>query len=266
LSAYYSDTLGSDAFPKAEQAAQKALSVDDTLAEAYNSVALARMDYKWDFPGAEVAYRRALELDPEYATAHQWYAEYLIAMGREQEARREVRRAQNLDPLSLINNATVGEIEFFTRNYDRAEAQLRATHDLDQQFWPAAWFLGWTYEAQGKKRDALQLLEKARALSPGDAQIISELAYAYALNGEKDRAELCLRELGKTPSKLGAYSYTIALVYSALGDKDAAFKWLGLALQDRCWMLIYAKMDPRMDPLRSDPRFKDVVKRIGLVS
>jgi len=240
--------------------------VDDTLAEAYNSVALARMDYKWDFPGAEVAYRRALELDPEYATAHQWYGEYLIAMGREQEARRELRRAQDLDPMSLINNATIGEIEFFSRNYDQAVAQLRATLDLDQQFWPAAWFRGWSYEAQGKTREALQLLERAKALAPDDAQITSELAYAYAVSGEKERARMCLRDLGKTPSKRGPYSYTIALVYSALGDKDTAFQWLDLALQDRCWMLIYSKVDPRMDPLRSDPRFNDVLKRIGLVS
>lgn len=266
LSAYYSDELSSEAFSKAEAAAQKALSLDDSLAEAYNSLALARMDYKWDFPGAEVAYRRALQLDPEYATAHQWYAEYLIAMGREQEARSEARRAQDLDSMSLINNATVGEIEFYSRNYDQAVAQLRATLDLDQRFWPAAWFLGWTYEAQGNTQEALQLLEKAHGIFPKDAQITSELAYAYADSGDKSRAQQCLHELEKMPRKLGAYPYTIALVYAAMGDKDTAFKWLASALQGRCWMLVYAKADPRMDRLRSDPRFNDVIKKVGLVS
>ena len=263
LSAYYSDIPATEAFPKAEEAAQKALSIDSTLAEAYNSLALVRVDYKWDFAGAEVAYRRAIDLNPEYSTAHQWYAEYLIAMGRQEEARREIRRAQQLDPLSLIDNATMGEIEFFARNYDQASAQLHATLDLDQRFWPAQWFLGWTYEGQGKNREALETLENAQSISPDDAQILSELAYAYAVNGTRQRAEECIKGLEKNPNKLRAYSYTIALVYSALGDKEAAFEWLSRAVQNRSWMLIYAKVDPRMDGLRSDPRFGKILNGVG---
>jgi Flp pilus assembly protein TadD len=264
LAAYYSDSPATEAFPKAEQAAQRALSIDNTLAEAYNSLALARMDYKWDFAGAEVAYRRAIELDPEYATAHQWYAEFLIAMGREQEARSEIQRAQELDPLSLINSATTGEIDFFSRDYDRAAARLYATLDLDRQFWPARWFLGWTYEVQGRKREAVEVLNEAHRVSPDDAQIASELAYALAVSGDKERAEALVGELARNPSKQQACAYNMALVYSALGDRNRAFDWLDRAIEARSWMLIYTKVDPRMDGLRSDKRFNKVLKHVGL--
>jgi serine/threonine-protein kinase len=251
-----------DAYPKAKAAAEKALELDDTLAEAHTSLAFAKVQYDWDWPGAEREFQKALALNPNYATAHQWYSEYLSAMGRHDEALREIRRAQELDPLSLIIHAVVGRALYFARRYDEAAEQCRQTVELDPNFGVAHLFLGRIYLAAGKYDEAVKELQEARRLAGGTA-VMAEVVHALAVAGRRTEAEQLRAELEKMKDGY-VTAGRLALISVALGDKDQAFMWLDKAYDERSDTLLFLKVEPRFDSLRSDPRFAALLRRIGL--
>jgi tetratricopeptide (TPR) repeat protein len=249
---------------KAKTAALKALELDNTLAEAYTSLGYIASTYEWDFPSAEKNFRRALELNPSYATAHHWYGlTYLSYVGRHEEAILETQRAAELDPLSLIINASYGRAFFYAKQYDKAIEQFRKTVELDPSFVRARLYLGWTYEAKGMFNDAIAEYEKARALDDSPV-IAASLAHVLAEAGRKDQAEKLLVELNDLSQRRYVSAYDLALIHAALGENDRAVQLLEKAYQERSPSLSWLKVDPRLDRLRSDPRFEDLMRRVGL--
>jgi DNA-binding winged helix-turn-helix (wHTH) protein/TolB-like protein/Tfp pilus assembly protein PilF len=264
LLSYYSVLPPKDSFPKAKAAALKALEFDSHLAEAHTSLALARMVYDRDWAGTESSYQRAIELSPNYATAHQWHAEYLAAMGRSEEAIQEIKRAQELDPLSLIINAAAGFVNYYARRYDQAIEQLQKMQELDPNFWPAHWFLGWSYLSQRRYEEAIDEFKQAKALSGESTGMRIELAHAYAVSGQRGEAQRIIGELMEQSKQSYVSPYGIAMIYVGLGEKDEAFTWLRKAYQERTWDLVYLKVDPKLDSLRTDPRLTDLLRQLNL--
>jgi DNA-binding winged helix-turn-helix (wHTH) protein/TolB-like protein/tetratricopeptide (TPR) repeat protein len=264
LLSYFGGLQPKDSFPKAREAATRALELDETLAEAHVSLGLVKADYEWDWKGAEQEYKRAIELNPKYATAHQWYGEFLAAMGRQDEALAEIKMAQQLDPLSLITNAAAGYICYYGKRYDEAVDQLKRTLELDPNFEPANWFLGWAYEQKHMYREAIQEYQKAKGASSSNAKMMADLAHAYAVSGRRSEAQKILSDLKDLSRNHYVPPYSIARVYSGLGDKDQTFQWLQKAYQDRPWELVFLKHEPVFKDLHSDPRFGELVSQIGL--
>ncbi len=253
-----------DSFPKAKAAAEKALEIDDTLAEAHTALAFALFTYDWNFPEANRQFQRAIELNPNYATAHQWYGfHYLAGAGRFDEAIAEAKQALQLDPLSLIVNSDLGVTYIFARQYDKAIEQFRKTLEMDQSFYYAHWRLGTAYEMKGSFQEAIAEYQKARQLDD-DPQVLALLGCAYAASGKRDQALRSLDQLKEISKQRYVSSYSFALVYAALGEKDQAFQWLEQGYQNRDWQMARLNVDPMLDSLRSDPRFADLMRRIGL--
>jgi serine/threonine protein kinase/TolB-like protein/Tfp pilus assembly protein PilF len=261
--AAYNVMAPKEAYPRAKVAAFKALEMDETLAEAHAALGDARGRYDWDWVGAEKEYKRAIELNPSYATAHQWYAEYLSAMGRHNEAIAEAKRAQELDPLSLIINASGCWVFFHARRYDEAIAQYRSTLELNAGFYPAHLYLGRAYEQKKLYEQAISEHQKAIALEQGNPLLAAELARAYAAAGKRTEALKIISDLRELSKPTYVPSYQIAQVYTALGDTDRAFAWLEKAYDYRSATLFMLKVDPRVDRLRSDPRFQDLLRRMN---
>jgi serine/threonine protein kinase/TolB-like protein/Tfp pilus assembly protein PilF len=253
-----------EAYPSAKAAALKALEMDETLAEAHASLGAARVNYDWDWVGAEKEYKRAIELDPGYATAHQWYAEYLSDMGRHSEAIAEAKRAQELDPLSLIINAIGGRVFFYARRYDEAIAQCRRTLELNAGFYPAHLFLGWTYEQEKRYAEAISEYQKAIAPGQGNPGLAANFARAYAAAGNRTEALKIISQMGEVSKGRDLASYLMAQIYVALGDTSRAFQWLEKAYDNRSAQLVFLKVDPLVDGLCSDPRFQDLLRRMNL--
>jgi TolB-like protein/Flp pilus assembly protein TadD len=261
---FYSETRPAEAFPKAKAAALRALQLDQTLAEAHASMAYVKTYYEWNWTGAEKEFRKALELDPNYAEAHHSYSRFLASLGRVEEARAELKRAQELDPLSLLVQANSGVISYFGRHYDQAVQELRQINRLDPKFFVPYWGLGLCYEQMGEYEEAVTQLQKAIDIAGRGANGIASLGHAYGLAGRRDEALKMLLELEERAKRSYVSSYQIALVYLGLHRNDEAMKQLENAYQERSTLLTYLKMDPRFDPLRSDPRFEDLLRRIGL--
>ena len=260
----YARLLPNQSFPKATAAATKALQLDETLAEAHTSLALAKLYYEWDFPAAEKEFRRALELNPNYATAHQWYGEYFMLMGRVEESLAQMRRAQELDPLSLIINTAVGYAFWNARRYDEAIDQLKRTLELDPNFLPAVAFLEMAYERRGMGPEFIAVYQQEMILtgySPAQAAAFREV---YAKSGRRGfwlkSLEWLKEEQAKQPYIAPIH---LALTYAALGEKDQAFEWLEKVYAERSGWMAHLKVDPRFDSLRSDPRFADLLRRVG---
>ena len=250
-----------EAFPRAKAAATKALALDNTLGEAHTSLAFSLDLFDWDWASAEREFRRAIELNPGYATAHHWYAWHLSEMGRNREAIAEMRKAQNLDPLSLIISADVAEILLVAHSYDQAIEQSRKTIDMDPNFAVAHYELGQALVQKHMYKEAIAELQKAIELSGGSTTCTSNLAFAYAASGRRKEAVKILSDL-KNRSKQNASE--IALMYVGLDEKDQAMTWLKKAYEQRFNPSILLR--PAFDPLRSDPRFQNLVRRIGLPS
>jgi tetratricopeptide (TPR) repeat protein len=266
LLSLYSALPPKEAMPKAKAAAQQALEIDESLAEAHNSLAYARLYYDWDWNGAEREFQRALELNPNYAIAHHWYHEYLAAMGRFEESQAQILRAQELDPLSLMISADVGWGLYFARRYDEALEQLRKTLELEANFIMAHFILGLTYLQKGRLVQSAAELQKAIALS-GDNPLTLALGvqgYVSAVSGRKDGAHRILKKLKTLSRQRYVSSYSLAIVYTGLGEKDAAFASLRGAYEERHDRLIYLNVEPIFDSIRSDPRFRDLLRPIGL--
>lgn len=227
-------------------------------------MAYANFYYDWDWLGAEREFKRSIELNPAYATAHHFYATYLLPMGRHQEALAELEKARELDPLSLIINAAIGWAFYLARQYDHAIEQCRKTLEMDTNFVVAHGWLGQTYLQKGMFHEASKEFQKAIELSEGSHFYVAMLGHAHAVAGDIATAQKLLDQL-KTES-LRAYvsSYSIAEVYLGLGDRDKAFEWLQKAYEECSRALVFLQTEPRLDPLRSDLRFADLVRRIGL--
>ncbi len=252
--------------PKAKAAAMRALELDETLAEAHTSLARVLAAYDWDWPGAEKEFKRAIELNPRYAIAHQWYGGYFEAMGRHNEANAERKKAQELDPLSLIISFELGMAFYYARDYDQAIEQFQKTLELDQNFPPAHQFLPAAYEQKGMYGQAIAGFKTAIQLKGGSEWSLSMagLGHVYAVSGKKSEARAVLDELKQLSGEQYVLPPSIALIYAGLGEKDQAFAWLEKGYEERSFQMQWLNVEPRWDSLRSDPRFADLVRRVGL--
>ena len=252
--------------PKAKAAAMKALEIDDTLAEAHTSLARAMTTYDWDWRGAEREFQRAIELNPNYAIAHQWYCGYLEAMGRTPEAIAEGKRALELDPLSPIITFEMGLGFYYARDYDKAIEYYQKTLELDPDFPPAHGQLPAAYEQKRMYDQAITGFQKGTNLKGSREWYfsLSGLAHVYAVTGNKGEAQKLLSEMKDLSVRQYVPPDRIALIYAGLGDKDQAFAWLEKAYDEHSFNMTWLKVEPRWDSLRSDPRFADLVRRIGL--
>ena len=252
-----------EAMPKAKAAARKALELeqDNTLAEAHASLAFAKMKYDWDRPGAEVEFKRAIELKPIYPTAHQWYSFSLRAMGRFDEALEEIKVAQAQDQRSLIIATSMGGTYYFARQYDEAISQLQQIIEKDQNFTTAHLYLGRAFEQKKMYEQAISEFQKAHA-SPDDLEALAALAHALAVSGKKAEANKILNELLNLSRERYVSPYFIATVYTGLGDKNRAFEWLDKTFEDRNEGMIWLQTEPMLDSLRSDQRFAALQRRV----
>ena len=255
-----------EAYPRAREAALKALEMDDTLAEAHISLAVIKTQYDWDWSGAENEFRRAIALNPSSARAHQAYGFVLLGTtGRFEEAIIELKRALELDPLSLLINSNLAGALLAARQYDNAIEQERKTLDLDPNFILAHWYLGLTYVQKSMYKEGIAELEKAVAMSPGNTLTLSGIAYAYAVAGRKGEAQKVLEKLNEISKQKYVPATSRVPTYAALGEKDKAFEWLEKAYDDRSIGGIRGVAQaPLYDPLRSDPRFADLLRRMNL--
>ena len=254
-----------DALSSAKKAALKAIELDDSLVEPHASVAFIAETFEWDWAAAEREYRRALELGPGDAQTHNWYAGYLTYTGRFDEGIAEAKRARELDPLSLpINNALAGRLLAGTR-YDEAVRQVQATLELDTHYAPAHQTLGWVYLHAGKQNEAIREFQSALALSgAADTDIQLDLGFAYAVSGKRDEARAILTQVERQHQQGVVPAASVAVLYVALGQSDEAFAWLEKAYAERDPQLTYLKAGRRFEPLRDDPRFKQLLRRVGL--
>src|SRR5215813_9673984 len=260
----YSATPSKDLYPKAKAAAMRALELDESLAEAHTSLAAA-YEYEWNWNEAAKQYERAIELNPNYETAHHWYSAYLVSRKQFDEAIRQAQRALDLDPLSLIINTALGRALNSARRYDEAVEQLRTTVDMDPNFAEAHFHLGLAYEGKGAYDDAIRELTKAAELF-GDRSLTAWVGRVYALSGRTAQAMKVLEDMLELSKQQPVSPYSIASLYATLGEKDRAFEWLEKVYQERNYYVVFLNVDPTLDSLRDDPRFTDLLKRIGLNS
>lgn len=259
----YGEGTAQEAYAKARAAATAALKINDELAEAHTVLAYIKAGYDWDFAGADHEYKRAIERNPNYATARQWYGEYLALMGRPTESIAEITRAQELEPLSLMINTDLGAALYCARRYDQAIDQLRKTLDLDSSFVRGHIELGFVYRQKEQYEEALSEFQKALGFDGEDAYALSHLGYAYAALRRKDEAYKIIGQLKERSKRKYVLPTDIAVVYAGLGEQDRAFEWLEKAFTQRDDNLLYLKVDPVWDSLRSDPRFADLLQRVG---
>jgi DNA-binding winged helix-turn-helix (wHTH) protein/TolB-like protein/Tfp pilus assembly protein PilF len=261
--------LRSDSVPpratalKAKEVALKALELDDQLAEAHTALAVVKFSYDWDWAGAENAFQRALALNPGYADAHYYHARYLMAMGRAEESLIEIKQALALAPASIRINMNMAWLYYMARQYDQAIEQFRKTLDMDPNFRTAHLRLGQTYLQKGMFPEAIAEIQK-RETGPESSGGLVALAYAYAISGHKDKALTLLDDLKERMKQRYIGAFGIAIIYVGLGDSDQALEWLQKAYEDRSPLMITLKVEPRFDSLRADPRFADLLRRVGL--
>ncbi len=251
-----------DAYPKAEAAAKMALKINDTLAEAHTSLAHVKHRYFWDWAGAEAEFRRAIELNPTYPPAHQWYAILLSYMGRKEEAIEEAKLSQKLDPLSLTINSGLGWNYYFARRYNEAIAVYEKTLELDTNFVTAHGYIGMAYEAKGMHEQAIASFQKALQLQ-NRPEYLAWLGHVYAMSGRREKAEKMLEELKSLSRQSYVSAYHMAFLYLGLGDKDRALEHLERACEERSSSMIALKADPVFDTLHTDARFQDLMQRMG---
>ena len=261
-----------DAWAKAKAAARKALEIDDTLAAAHTSLALVAYQWEWDWSTAEQEFKRALELDPGSSSTYEpspsstyhWYSHYLMTMRRTEESFRAGRRALELDPVDLANNAHQGWHYVWTREYDLAIEPLQKAIEMDRTFPIGQWYLGMAYEQQGAFEDAIAQFQNCVRLTGGRPSMTALLGHAYAAANRRSEALGILEQLGASSKERYVPSYPIAVIHAALGHKDEAFAWLERAYDERDSWMDYLGLDPRLDGLRSDPRFAGLLGRMNL--
>jgi TolB-like protein/DNA-binding winged helix-turn-helix (wHTH) protein/Flp pilus assembly protein TadD len=257
----YAVMTSKEAFPRAKAAAIKALELDSTLSEAHNSLAFCFDAFDWDLESAGKEFQQSIELNPGYATAHHWYAWHLSLLGRFDEALEEMRKAKNLDPLSLIINADLAELLVIAHFYDESIIQSRATIAMDPNFALAHNQLAQAYLQKHMNVEAIAELQKAVELSGGSPTCVANLARAYAASGKTSEAVKLLGDLKNHSNRGYSDASEVAVVYAALGDKDQAMHWLEIGYEERFNPGVLLR--PGFDPLRSDQRFQDLLRRIG---
>jgi serine/threonine-protein kinase len=262
LLAVYSVLPPKKAYPKAKESVEKALAIDDRLAEAYTSLGHIKTQYDWDHSGAETAFRRALELNPNDEMAHFLYALCLGSTGREREAIAEANRAQELFPLSLMINTMAGIVLYWARRDDQAVERLRNSIEMEPNHWSPHYWLGQVYAQKGMYGEALEEARKARELS-GDG-LFWLTGYVYAVSGEREAARKVIDELKELSKRRYISPYDVAQIYAGLGDKDRVFEWLEKAYEDRSRWLDTLKINPVFDGVRTDARFADFLRRVNL--
>lgn len=250
--------------PKAKAAAMKALQLDDTLAEAQTSLATVRFNYDWDWAGAADGFRRSIALNPSYATAYQRYSLYLMAMGRMTESLAQMTRARELEPVSISMNFSLGWRLYMARKYDEAIEQLQNTLDMDPNFALPRMVLGQAYEQKNAYPKAVAELQQAVAISRDSPQMVSALGHTYGASGNRSEAEKVLAHLMEQTKKEYVSPFYVALVYAGMGENDKAIDWLEKAYSDRSNAIVFSKVDPQLDPLRSHPRFQSLLQRLAL--
>ena len=259
----YNSISPNEGFPKARTAASKALELDDQLAEARVILGLVKYLYDWDWAGAEKEFKRAIEINPSNADAHQTYGYYLSGMQRFDEALAEMKRARELDPLSIEKIVAMGDVLYQQHQYDQAIEQYRKALEMDPNSGIAHWAIGNVYVQKGMYDEAIAEYQKSIPLSGDSPDEPASLAYAYALSGRRQEALQIIDDL-KQRSKRGYISPTIiAFIYAGLGENDQAFEWLDKAYDGRDFILVLLKVEPLFDRLRSDPRFADLSRRVG---
>jgi DNA-binding winged helix-turn-helix (wHTH) protein/TolB-like protein/Tfp pilus assembly protein PilF len=252
-----------EAFNKARAAAKKALELDETLAEAHAALGLVAMNFDWNWTESEKEFRRAIELNPNYATGHQWYGEFLACMGRFDEGIAELKLAQGVDPLSLIINTDLAKAFIFARRYDEAIAQLKRTLEMDSEFEVAHGLLALAYSAKGRHKEAVDELRKIKSAKT-DPLYLSYFVYVYATAGRPEEAETALRQLKALAKQTYVSPLNMAVAYTGLGDKDQAFTWLQRVFDERAsGGAISLKVAHVWDQLRSDPRYSAFQQRAG---
>jgi len=252
-----------DAFPKAKAAVLKALEIEETVAEAHASLGQIRFAGDWDWPGAEQSFQRAIELNPGYATAHHWYAFLLTMMGRHDEALTEIRKAQELDPLSLVINTNIGYIYYFARRYDEAIDQYREVVELDPDFVNVYYKMRQVYAQKGDFKQALAA--EQRRLTINGWEWSAQIGLVYASSGARDQAlEILQKMKGETKqSYMPPYLFeSFAKIYLGLGENEKALVWLERAYDERATFLRFLAVDPDFDTLRPDPRFQELLQRM----
>jgi serine/threonine protein kinase/Tfp pilus assembly protein PilF len=262
--AYYSILRGREAYPKARDAAMKALSLDQGLAEAHAALAFIHYQWEWNWPEADREFQRAIELKPNYAPAHQWYSSFLAAMGRTEEAVSEGNRAAELEPFSISVSTHPAWINYLTHRYKEAIEHSQQKLKLYPNSFFALRYQALAYEAQGKHEEAIDLFRRALANFPGGTLLRADLGHAYAVAGRRAEALASLEELRRLSGQRHISPFYLGLIYTGLGDKDRAFEMLNKAYSERSERLVWINVDPRFDRLRTDTRFIDLLQRIGL--
>jgi len=252
------------ALPMAREAAEQALSLDQSLAEAHASMGKILTDYDWNWDQAESEFHLAIKLKPNYANAHHWYSTLLAHLGRFDEAVSEANRALDLDYFSPVTGTQVGQVLYRARRYDQATAVLRKTLDLEPNFSTARYYLGLCYLMQGKNDDAIAEFQRARSIVPEGPGFIGALGRAYGQAGQRDQARRCLAELNEVANRRYMAPFNRANIHAGLGEFDQAFKWLEKGFDERDPSIRGLKTDPQYDILRSDPRFAALLRRAGL--
>lgn len=258
-----------DAMPKAKAAAQKALEIDDQLAEAYSSLALVLHRYDWDWPAAEQNYHRAIELNPNNARPHLWYAWLLMALDRRREALNEIKEAEEvtrkIDPLGLVDiRATRAESLYLARQYDPAIGECRVGLELNPDYFLLHFVLGRCHVLKRKHASGIRVFERAVRSAKDNLLLVTSLIHSYAASGRRSKALKALEEFKKTGKWRYVPAIYFACIYAGLLDKDQAFFWLEKAYQERSDGLTYLNVEPTFDPLRGDTRFRDLLRRVRL--
>jgi TolB-like protein/Flp pilus assembly protein TadD len=253
-----------EVWPKAEAAATRALELDDSLAEAHSAMGLLHSFYEWNWKQAEQDYRKAVELNPGDATARQRFAVLLSRLGRHREAIDEMQQARELDPLSITINNAVAVTYYMARRYEDAILQLEKNRALSPAYYRTYWNLGRCYLQKQQYPQAIAALQKALELSGNNSFMSAALAHAYASAGQNQQAWQLLSELLETSKTEYVSSMSLALVHIGLGENQAALGWIEKALGEQAGLLVWLKVDPEFDPLRSDPRFQQILTKVGL--
>jgi DNA-binding winged helix-turn-helix (wHTH) protein/tetratricopeptide (TPR) repeat protein len=250
-------------FPKAKEAAQKAIEIDDRLADAHAALGWIIFWYDWDWGAAENQLKRALELNSNNADAHEAYAHLLSNMGRHAEARAEIRRARELDPLNLLTNALEAQFLLHDGKLDEALARLLKTFEVEPNFWLAHLFASSAYTEKGMFAEAIVEAEKARAFSGGSSCAIAYGGYALSKSGKQAEARAVLEELLRLPAERYVPPYHIAVIYHSFGEREETFTWLERGIEQRDPKMTFLKVEPKWNNLRNDPRFQDLLQRVG---
>ena len=258
--------LPRDIFPRAKAAAIKSLEIDDSIAEGHSALAYIKFNYDWDWLDTERELKRAIQINPNYPSAHSYYSRFLNAMGRFDEAKVEIRKAQQLDPLALGIATGLGLSYYFARDYGRAIAQYKKTLELDAGFVTARYNLAAAYVQQRMYKDAIQEFEASVKATPGDAGTICELAHAQAMAGNQAVARNLIRNVEDMAKNRYVNPPFLAWVYAALGERDHALTLLEQGYEDRCWPMTLLKVEPKYDILRSEARFAALVKKLAFPS